>query len=96
MEDNMQRFRTPPNFDSGGVVPALPTQVEIDTMVTNLNAYMQDESVPLVERNFLFAYAYMVLAGNDILNCSNCLNNVVNRANADQKSAILQSLVAPS
>lgn len=86
----------PYNFDSGGVVPALPTQVEIDTMVTNLNAYMQDESVPLVVRNFLFAYAYMILTGNDILNYSNCLNNVVSRANADQKAAILQSLVAPN
>ena len=86
----------PYNFSSGDIVPTLPTQIEIDTMVTNLNAYLQNETIPLVVRNFLFSYAYMVLTGNDILNCSNCLNNVVNRANADQKSAILQSLVAPN
>lgn len=85
----------PYNFNSVGVIPNLPTQAEIDTMVTNLNTYLQNETIPLVVRNFLFSYAYMTLTGNDVLNCSNCLNNVVNRANADQKAAILQSLVAP-
>ena len=99
MEDNMQRFRTPPNFKWAyvqGDVPTLPTQEEIDTTITNLNSYLQNESIPLIVRNFVYAYAYMILTGDDILNCSNCLNNVVNRANADQKSAILQSLVAPN
>lgn len=85
----------PGNFNSGDIFPTLPTQAEIDTMVTNLNSFLQNEAIPLKIRDFVYSYSYLKLTGNNIFDCSVCLNRVVDRANSDQKSSILQSLVNP-
>ena len=82
-------------FDSNNAFPDSVPESEINEVIATINARLQDTNVPLVVRNFYFAYIYSILTNADATNKSNFFHHTVDRADETQKAAILQSLVVP-
>ena len=83
-------------FDSNNAFPEGASESDITEVIATINAQLQDTNVPLVVRNFHFAYMYSILTNSDVINKSNFFHHIVDRADETQKAAILQSLVVPN
>lgn len=82
-------------FDSNNAFPDGVPESEITEVIATINARLQDTNVPLVVRNFYFAYIYSILTNADATNKSNFFHHTVDRADETQKAAILQAITPP-
>lgn len=85
--------KIPDNYiSSADVVRENTTAEEVNNIISNMNIFFNNKSIPKTVRDFARAYFYLKLTDNYIFDCSHCFNVVVEKCTSKQKSLILSQM----